>query len=144
VDIASQIAVKRAKLVEVSLAEVQTVGAGVVLNLQYPEDLRGKLIYGVEAVANNTLAVSPTNRPVIAAADCSLVVVDLVEQATNLKFLKQYPLNRLRPELYNGTTIYFRPRFPDYRQCEVRLTGAGTIANTQSIMLLFYYKMPNE
>jgi hypothetical protein len=144
VDIASQIVVKRAKLVEVSLAGVQTIGAGVVVNLEYPEDLRGKLVYGVEAVCSNILAVSPTNRPVIAPADAAFVLVDLVEQQTNLHFLKQYPANRLRPELFNGTTIYFRPRFPDYRQCELRLTGAGTLANTQSIMLLIYYKMPNE
>jgi len=144
-DVISQLVVKQTLLVEL-IVPPGVVSPGNVYKWPsaFLQKITGKMVYGVELVTDTQLTRSPSGAVVLPAADAANIVVTLVEQASNLKFVQEMPGTRLIPSLYNGYTQFLRPRMIDFTQCEVKVTDAGTIAAGQSILLNTYYRDANK
>lgn len=140
-DIVSQIVLKQSITIELSLAGGAIArGNFYKFPSNYIDKVRDKIVTGLEFVPAEVLSTSPTNRPVVALVNAPNMTLDVVEAGTNLKFVDTFPATRLIPSLYNGYTQALKPRRLDFTNTGVRIQAVGTIANTQSVMLLVYYR----
>ena len=141
-DVISQLVLKQTVTIELSLAG-SAIAAGNTYKFEsdFMDKVRNKVVLGVEFVTASQLAISPTkNRPVVVQADAQNFVLSLVEKKSNLKFVDTTPATRFIPSLYNGYTQVFKPRMIAWTSSEVKIVAAGTIANTQSVVLLVYFR----
>lgn len=145
-DVISQLLLKQTVTIEVSLG-----GSAIAAGNEYkfPSDfvdlVRNKIVYGFEFVTASQLAISPTlNRPVVVQADAPNIVIFVTEKKTNLRFIDNVPSTRFIPSLYNGQTQALKPRMIDFTNSGIKLVATGTLADTQSCVLLVYYRDATE
>lgn len=141
-DVISQIVVVRSILVEVQFSGTIAAGNAIAWgdNVYLDSDKYPVEVYGIEAVTDAVLSTSPLGRPIVAAADAVNLAVEIVNKTETKAVNLNFPLQRLRPEIFNGYTQYFAPRRLDVNRTKVKIVAAGTITNLQSVCFNVYYR----
>lgn len=138
-DVISQIVLEKATLIE---QEIENVGIGRENKFSSGNvsRLTGKLLYAVEVVPEEVLAVSPSFRPVISSSDLANCTLTLTEAGTNDQFVWRLAAGRFVPQIISGITQYFTPRFIDWTQSFFTINAVGTIDDTMSFVLHTFWK----
>jgi len=120
--------------------------SGQVSKLQEPDKKTGKLplVYGIDFITATQQALSPQLRAVVPLADAPNILISLTEADTQHQFVFKAPVTRFIPQLFNGYTQYMKPRVINFTNSSFFITQTGTLATTQSILLLVYWKYEGE
>lgn len=144
-DVISQLVVKRIYTVETSLAGI---GSFDRVPVNFTDNaiskLQGKLIYGLEFVSATQQALAASGRPAIPQVDAPNVLLQMVEDKSTDVGINNVVVTRFMPTLYNGYTQYIRPRIFNWTASKYIITQAGTITNAMSLLLMVYWKNPDE
>ncbi len=134
--------IKKVELVEIPLTG--GVGARQVSLFQPAQNLIGKKIrvYSIVAYSAAQIAVSPTGRTVIAAADAVNLVVNMVENGSDSSIDAQPYFDLIRANV-GGFVTLVEPRIFDLDKCFVKVVAAGTLATTQSALIRINYEPIN-
>jgi len=144
--VAGVIAVCRQDLLEIPIDNTPAQGNQYKFQLTQNNFLNvpDVIIYGIEVLSTTEMAVSPTGRTLITAANVPNLILNIFERGQTTQFGRNYPATRLRPSLYDGITQYFNPRPIDLNLSYVQMVAAGTMASGESICLNVYYKKVGE
>lgn len=126
--------IARSILVELNIA---TVSQGANYNFQDVPELRGKLIYGIEAFSDSHVAKTPFGNTVVANGSIDDVLLTLSvgtdEQVANIPYYTLVSAN-------NGGLIRQFANLPvNLTKSYVKLVN-NTITNGHSLLFNFYYR----
>ncbi len=96
-------------------------------------------VYGFVGYCVTQLAVSPTGRTVIPAADPANLLVTLVKDA-NDQFINNQPYYDIIRANVGGFVTLMKPEIVTLEKCFLTVVAAGTLATTQSAMVNVYYE----
>lgn len=101
------------------------------------------ILYGIEALTADQLAVTPNSNTVIASSNAVNVVVTLRDNNKD-EFLYQYPIYNLIRTNVGGFFTLIKPRIINLTDCVCQLVAAGTIATNQVAAFNLIYSIVGE
>lgn len=101
------------------------------------------ILYGIEALTADQLAVTPNSNTVIASSNAVNVVVTLRDNNKD-EFLYQYPIYNLIRRNVGGFFTLLKPRIINLTDCSCQLVSAGTISTNQVAAFNLIYSIVGE
>jgi hypothetical protein len=139
----NNIIIKRSQIVECQFTGTPATNKRYPF-LTIPNLSRNNIIlYGIEALTADQLAVTPNSNTVIAAANAVNVVVTLRDNNKD-EFLYQYPIYNLIRTNVGGFFTLIKPRIINLTDCVCQLVAAGTIATNQVAAFNLIYSIVGE
>lgn len=101
------------------------------------------ILYGIEALTADQLAVTPNSNVVIASSNVDGVVVTLRDNNKD-EFMYQFPCYNLVRQYVGGFYTLIKPRIINLTDCSCQLTAVGTIATNEVIAFNLIYSIVGE
>lgn len=101
------------------------------------------ILYGIEALTADQLAVTPNSNTVIASSNAVNVVVTLRDNNKD-EFLYQYPIYNLIRTNVGGFFTLLKPRIINLTDCACQLVAAGSITSNQVAAFNIIYSIVGE
>jgi|GEM_PF-858256 hypothetical protein len=139
----NNIIIKRSQIVECQFTGTPATNKRYPF-LTIPNLSRNNIIlYGIEALTADQLAVTPNSNTVIASSNAVNVVVTLRDNNKD-EFLYQYPIYNLIRANVGGFFTLIKPRIINLTDCVCQLVAAGTIATNQVAAFNLIYSIVGE
>jgi len=132
--------IKRSQLVEAQISGSVGVGKKYPFT-EIPNISRNNIVvYGFELFSATQLAVTPTNKTVIAATGLPSVVITFVDN-NNVERVYQIPAYTLVSSLNGGFIKMVKPFVLNLTKCYVQLVSTSNVNLAEAVSMNLYYSI---